>query len=324
MRLPKGRPVLQNAKLEYVHFDHILADAKQERASKISGYLEVIYPDCTEFLFLRRGEPFNAARFTREGREARTINEVVEKAKTATGGMVNLYETSDELIAMTVMTLSAKPLFKGAELGKINVDALFDRLQKSKFNGFLELKKGVELSYVRFRDGEAVKGFFIAKPEVPLTSQALRDLFSALGTGETLVIDAYEETQDSAIEQATPAMVTLFLNTLNRIAQDLAGVVGPTLVKKTLEGSRASVEVRYSFMKDFSVDGTGSVSGNTLTSPTSLAKAFAEWTDTFVESFRALLGKRLDALIQNALKDYRFALKSTGFVESSRLARLME
>jgi hypothetical protein len=39
MRLPKGRPVLQNAKLEYVHFDNILADSKKERASKISGYL---------------------------------------------------------------------------------------------------------------------------------------------------------------------------------------------------------------------------------------------------------------------------------------------
>jgi len=324
MRLPKGRPVLQNAKLEYVHFDNILADSKKERASKISGYLEVIYPDCTEFLFLRRGEPFNASRFTREGREAKTINEVVEKAKVATGGMVNLYETSDELVAMVVMTLTAKPLFKGADLGKINVDALFDRLQKSKFNGFLELRKGVELSYVRFREGEAVKGFFIAKPEVPLTTPALRDLFSALGTGETLMIDAYEETSDTAIEQATPAMVTLFQNTLNRIAQDLAGVVGPTLVKKTLEGSKTAIELRYPFMKDFTVEGNGTVSGNTMTSPTALAKAFAEWTDTFVESFRALLGKRLDQLIQNALKDYRFALRSTGFVEISKLARLMD
>jgi len=324
MRLPKGRPVLQNAKLEYVHFDNILADSKKERASKISGYLEVIYPDCTEFLFLRRGEPFNAARFTRDGREAKNINEVVDKAKIASGGMVNLYETSDELVAMVVMTLSAKPLFKGADLGKINVDALFERLQKSKFNGFLELHKGVELSYVRFREGEAVKGFFIAKPEVPLTSSALRDLFSALGTGEALVIDAYEESPEVAIEQATPAMVTLFLNTINRLAQDLAGVVGPTLVKKTLEGSRMAVEMRYPFLKDFSVDGTGAVSGNTLISPSSLAKAFAEWTDTFVDSFRALLGKRLDQLVQNALKDYRFALRSTGFVESSKLARLME
>jgi hypothetical protein len=324
MRLPKGRPLLQNAKLEYINFDNILADAKKERASKISGYLEIIYPDGTEFLFLRHGEPFNAARFTREGRVAKTIHEVVHNAKTASGGMVNLYETSEELVAMVVMTLTAKPMFKGAGLGKINVDALFEKLQKSRFHGFLELRKGVELSYVRFKDGEAVKGFFIAKPEVPLTTPALRDLFSALGPGETLLIDAYQETQETAFEQATPAMVTLFQNTINRIAQDLADVVGPALVKKILEGSRANLAARYPFLKDFKVEGNGTVTGNTLTSPATLAKAFAEWTDSFAESFRSHLGKRLEPLIKNALRDYRFALKSTGFVESSKLSRLMD
>lgn len=316
--------MLQNAKLEYIAFDNILADAKKERASKISGYLEVIYPDGSEFLFLRRGEPFNAARFTRDGRAAKTIQEVVEKAKTASGGMVNLYETSEELVAMVVATLTAQPMFKGAGLGKINVDALFERLRNSRFNGFLELRKGVELSYVRFKGGEAVKGFFIAKPEVPITTQALRELFSALGPEETLLIDGYEESQETAIEQATPATVTLFQNTINRIAQDLAGVVGPALVKKTLERSRAAIEVRYPFMKDFTVEGNGTVSGNTLTSPATLAKAFAEWTGIFVESFRSLLGRRLEPLVQSSLRDYRYALKSTGFVESFKLSRLME
>lgn len=324
MRLPKGRAILTNAKLEYVHFDNILADAKKERASKISGYLEIIYPDATEFLFLRRGEPFNAARFTRDGREVKTIQEVVERAKNSTGGVVNLYETSDELVTMVTMTFTAKPLFRGADMSKINVDQLFEKFKTGKFTGFLELKKGVELSYVRFKEGEAIKGFFIPKPEVALTTATLREVFNAMGQGEKLVIGAYEETLEGPIEQATPALVSLFLNTINRLAEELSEVVGPTLVRKTLDGSKGSVEIRFQFLKDFTVNEDGKVIGNTLASPESLANAFAEWVDTFVDGFRALLGKRLDNMLITALKDYRFALKSTAFVEHSKLKRILE
>src|SRR5512137_3076069 len=112
MRFPKGKSSLQNAKLEFVHLDNILADNKKERASKISGYIEIIYPDLVDFLYLKKGEPVNAGRFSRAERKQVPISDVIDRAKKSTTGTVSIYETPDELIDMIMATFTVEPKFK--------------------------------------------------------------------------------------------------------------------------------------------------------------------------------------------------------------------
>jgi len=41
------------------NLDNILADNKKEQASKISGYMEIVYPDAVEFLYLKHIPSFS-------------------------------------------------------------------------------------------------------------------------------------------------------------------------------------------------------------------------------------------------------------------------
>ncbi|MEW6685608.1 MAG: hypothetical protein AB1393_05310 [Candidatus Edwardsbacteria bacterium] len=323
MRFPKGRVVLSNAKLEFVNLDNVLADSKKERASKISGYLEILYPEGSEILFLKKGEPVNAARFTREERKILTIIEVIEKAKKSVTGTVNIYETGDELIEMMLATLTLKHLFKDLNVQATDPEKVLSKLAQVKFSGFLELRKGVEVSYVRFKEGNPVTFYPSGKGAEPTEVEGLVKLLISTQIGETpTLVDGYEKLAEIP-EQATPAQITLFVNTLNKIVGEVKNIAGPTLVQKTLLTSKETIAVKYPCVKDLSIDSDSRLSGNILVTPDELSRIFAEWIDLFVDSFRVVLGKRLDTLVQNSFKDYRFALKSTNFGQYSKLKNLL-
>ena len=322
MKFPKGRAVLSNAKLEFVHLDNILADNKKERASKISGYMEVVYPDAVQFLFLKKGEPINAANFTRTERKQMSIGEVIEKAKVSTAGTVSIYETPDELVDMILATFALKPAFRNLDISTLEPDKLFAKLQSVKFDGFLEIRRGFEISYLRFKNGAPSSGYFTWKIE-NLSLDTLKAALKAAATGPgVLVVDAFDKLPEQA-EQASPAQITMHVNAFNKLADELKGIATATLVSKTLVSSQEAATAHYAFLKEFTIDGGLSSPGNVVASPEELGKAFAEWMDIFVDSFRMVLGKRLDGIVQTALKDFRFALKASSFGRHSKLKDLL-
>jgi hypothetical protein len=322
MRFPKGRSNLQNAKLEFVHLDNILADNKKERASKISGYLEIIYPDMVQLLYLKKGEPVNAGHFSRTERKQISIAEVIEKAKKSTTGTVSIYETPDELVDMMLATFTVKPIFKNLDLSNVEPDKLFEKLTSVKFDGFLEIKRGVDISFVRFKEGSPASGYFTWKvdgiaPDV--LKAALKAVANAPGA---LIVDAYDKLPVQA-EQASPAQIELFVKAMNKLMAELRNIAGPTLVSKTIASSKETASVHYAFLKEFEVGEEIKGEGKIVATPEELGKAFAEWMDNFVDSFRIVLGKRLDGIVQTALKDFRFALKSSSFGRYSKLKDLL-
>jgi hypothetical protein len=323
MRFPKGRAVLQNAKLEFVHLDNVLADNKKERASKISGYLEIVYPEAVEFLYLKKGEPVNAGHFNRTERKQMSVAEVIDKAKSSTTGTVSIYETPEELVDMIMATFSVKPAFKNLDLATVETEKVFDKLIGVKFDGFLEIRRGFDMSYLRFKDGAPCSGYFTWKVE-SLGLEVIKAALKQAATGPgAIVVDAFDKIPIMA-EQASQAQVTLFLNALNKIVSELKTIAGPTVVTKTLTSSKEAATVHYPFLNDFDTTaGEAKETGKITATPEELGKAFAEWIDNFVDSFRVVLGKRLDGVVQAALKDFRFALKASSFGRHSKLKDLL-
>lgn len=322
MRFPKGRSNLQNAKLEFVHLDNILADNKKERASKISGYLEIIYPDMVQLLYLKKGEPVNAGHFSRAERKQISIGEVIEKAKKSTTGTVSIYETPDELVDMMLATFTVKPVFKNLDLSSVTPDKLFEKLTAVKFDGFLEIKRGVDISFVRFKEGAPASGYFTWKVD-GIVPEVLKAALKAAATAPgAVIVDAYDKLPVQA-EQASPAQIELFVKAMNKLMAELKNIAGPTLVSKTIASSKEAAGVHYEFLKEFQVGDEIRGEGKVVATPEELGKAFAEWMDNFVDSFRIVLGKRLDGIVQGALKDFRFALKSSSFGRYSKLKDLL-
>ncbi len=322
MRFPKGRSNLQNAKLEFVHLDNILADNKKERASKISGYLEIIYPDMVQLLYLKKGEPVNAGQFSRTERRQIAIGEVIEKAKKSTTGTVSIYETPDELVDMMLATFTVKPVFKNLDLSNVTPDKLFEKLTAVKFDGFLEIKRGVDVSFVRFKEGAPASGYFTWKVD-GIAPDVLKAALKAAATAPgAVIVDAYDKLPVQA-EQASPAQIELFVKAMNKLMAELKNIAGPTLVSKTIASSKEAAAVHYEFLKEFQVGDEIKGEGKIVATPEELGKAFAEWMDNFVDSFRIVLGKRLDGIVQGALKDFRFALKSSSFGRYSKLKDLL-
>ena len=98
MKFPRGRPLLENARLEFLNLENVLSASKRERAHRISGYISIFYPDTVELIFLKEGEPFNAARISQTERSIVPINEVVEKAKKASSMRYNPIELSEDAL----------------------------------------------------------------------------------------------------------------------------------------------------------------------------------------------------------------------------------
>jgi len=322
MRFPKGKANLQNAKLEFVHLDNILADNKKERASKISGYIEIIYPDLVDFMYLKKGEPVNAGRFSRTERKQVAISDVIERAKKSTVGTVSIYETPDELIDMIMATFSVEPKFKNLDLTSVEPDKLFEKLSSVKFDGFVEVKRGVDISYIRFKEGIPSAGYFTWKVE-SMQLDVLKAALKAAATAPGAVVcDGYDKLPVMA-EQASPAQISLFVNALNKVVTEMRNAAGPTVVTKTLASSKDSATIHYPFLKDFNVGDVIAEQEKVLATAEEVGRAFAEWMDIFVDSFRMVLGRQLDAIVQNALKDSRFALKSSSFGRHSKLKDLL-
>jgi len=318
MIFPRSRAVLENAKLSFVNFDNVLVASKKERASKISGYISLTYPDTVELIFLRLGEPVNAARFSKKGRAIIPINEAINKAKSSHFGIAGIYEVPGEVISMILSTIKSKPVYKDISTASSKPEDILASLKKVKFTGFVEARKGVEVSYISFKEGEAAKAYSPRGVMDFSTDKFLK----LLSMEKNLLLDAYEEAPEK-LEQATPALIMLFLKMLNGMTREFSSETAKPLVAKFLKASKEEAEKKCSIIKDFTISDDMKVSGETLTSPDELSKSFAEWISIFIESFRSILGDRTDDIIANAIKDYRFAIKTTGFFKHAGLKKFL-
>jgi hypothetical protein len=322
MKFPKKRAILENAKLDFVNIDNVLGASKKERASKIAGYVLLKYPNDYDIILLREGEPINAGRFTRTGRKIVPIEEVVNKAKESTSGLISVYETAPEVIRMILTSLREKPIFKDKDVSEVDIVKLIKKLIELKYQGFFEIRKGISISYVSFENGYAKNGYFSEQLEVPLSNEEfLKTLLKASET-EGVKISAFKVVV-SAQEQAPPSAISLFINVLTDLTKRISLIVGDSLAKRTISMTFDKARELYEWLGSFTIKGL-TIDGTAAVSSQDLADGFAYLIKDLIEFYKPILGSRINEIVKKTLKDYRFALKNLGFYKKHGMGKYEE
>jgi hypothetical protein len=317
MVFPKGNLVLNNAPVQYVNFDNILNQAKKTREGRLMGYIEIRYPESNEYLFFKDGETISAGVFKENELNEHPLAQVLEKAKKAHQGVVNIYMIDEELLNIIMALFKEKPLFSNKKISNIDLNVLFNKLETLKFSGFLSLNKSNKYSFVKFKEGNPQIIYPLKKNKRKINKENLRSLLES----EDMLISAYKGKEMS--EQVNPALIELFLKFFNSLIKSFFEVVGVSLVRKTLIPSYENACQNLEILKNFKIeDDLNIVYEPFIATDEEIIKAFATWIDQFSDAIFVVLGRKTDEIIHNSLKDYRFALKKSGFFKYSKLSRL--
>lgn len=313
MKFPRKRAILENAKLDFVNIDNVLSASKKERASKISGYVMLKYPNSYDIILLRDGEAINAGRFTSKGREILPIEQVVAKSKSSSSGLVSVYETDAEVVRMILSAMREKPIFKDKDVSEVDIVKLIKKLIELKYSGFFEIRKGISFSFVSFENGYAKKGYFSDKLGVPLSNEEfLKTLLKASET-QGVKLSAFKIVIASD-EQAPPSAITLFLNVVSDLTKKIAEIVGDSLSKRTFSMAFDKTKEIFEWMTGFQVNGL-ELEGTAAVTSKDLTEGFSYLLKDLIEFYKPILGVRIEDIVKEILKDYRFALKNLGFYQ---------
>jgi hypothetical protein len=315
MKLPKGRPILENTRLEFINLDNVLTASKRERAHRISGYISIIYPETEELIFLKQGEPFNAARLSMKERTIIPIAEVIEKAKKATSGILSEYATDEVLLNMIITSITNQPIKAGIDLNRLQPKILIDKLKTTKFDGFIWIKAGIEESYIAFKQGEFL-GLYAAG-----TNEKIQDenIVSKYLTKPNITIAIFDRIEVGMPVQATPAQVEMFCKIIAAMMKNYSKPLGNTMVLKTVIMAKSTAQKEYPFISEFQIDADFNITAKLVIEPKVLARGIARWMDLIFESFSTILGKESENIAKKVLNDYRFALMSLNFFDYTKL-----
>lgn len=315
MKFPKGRPILENTRLEFINLDNVLSASKRERAHRISGYISIIYPESEELIFLRQGEPFNAARVNQKERRIISITEVIEKAKKANSGILSEYATDEILLNLIISSITILPIKADVDLSRLQPKIFIDKLKSTKFDGFIWIRCGLEESFISFAKGE-IGGCYVAG-----TGDKLQDdneiINILLKPGTTISI--FDRIETMTTTQATPAQVDMFCKIFSSLFRSYAHPIGNTMVLKAIMIAKSTAQKDFFFIDEIKIAPDLSVSGKMIIEPKVLSQGMARWFDLIYESFSTLLGKESEVIAKKVLNDYRFALKSLNFFDHTKL-----
>jgi hypothetical protein len=314
MKFPRGKPILENTRLEFINIDKLLSASKRERAHRISGYISILYHDMVELILLKEGEPFNAIRISPNVREIVPINEVVEKAKRSNHGILAEYAVDETLLNLIISSVILKPMKADIDLSRVQPKIFLDKLKTTKFNGFIVAKSGIGESFICFNNGD-IAGCYVTGSTKQLTGDAI---LTFLNTPK-LTITVFDHVEEVAAKQATPAQFDMFRKIFSSLLQGYAHPLGQTLVLKTVMMAKATVQKEFPFIEQCKIGSDLTITGNFAVDPKILAQGMARWFDLIVESFSTLLGKESEVIAKKVVHDYRFALKSVEFFEYSKL-----
>ncbi len=317
MVFPKGNLILNNAPVQFVNFDNILNQSKKARDGHLMGYIEIKYPDRFEYLFFKDGQTISAGVCLENRLEEHPLAKVLDKAKKAHQGFVNIYMIDEDLLNIIMALFKEKPLFSDKKIENVDLNVLFNKLESVNFSGFLSLNKSNKYSFVRFREGEPQVIYPLKKSKRKIDKKTLVSLLES----EDMLVSAYKGKQLK--EQVSPALIELYLKFFNSLITAFIDVVGVSLVRKTLVPAYENASNNLDILKSFSIEDDLKITYQPfLATDEEITIAFASWIDQFSDAIFVVLGRKTDEIIHSSLKDYRFALKSSHFFEYSKLSRL--
>ncbi|MEO0160960.1 MAG: hypothetical protein ABIL39_00300 [candidate division WOR-3 bacterium] len=315
MKLPKGRPILENTRLEFINLDNVLTASKRERAHRISGYISIIYPEMEELIFLKLGEPFNAARLSLQERSIIPIAEVIEKAKKATSGILSEYATDEILLNMIITSITNQPIKAGIDLNRLQPKILIDKLKSTKFDGFIWIKSGIEESFIAFQQGELIGLYAAGSAERVQDENVIANFLNRPNS----IISIFDRIEVGMPVQATPAQVEMFCKIISSLMKNYARPLGNAMVLKTVIMAKSTAQKEYPFINEFQIDPDFNITAKLVIEPRILARGIARWLDLIFESFSTILGKESENIAKKVLNDYRYALMSLNFFDYTKI-----
>jgi hypothetical protein len=311
-RFPHEVAYLPRTKLSYVNLPGILGDGKRDRTARVPGFVAVQLGERCYLIFLRNGEPFQAACVEPHARAQVALAEVVRIAGTESergeGGQIAYYGASEAQLRAMLATLVHPPVPCAEGLDPRRPDLLFPHLRERRFSGVVELCQCSSLQYLVFQDGGFHKGYFSDHSGTPAT-EALRSLF---GSGKELCITLYPPLEDLPV-QANPGLVDLYRRVIGGTMRDLGTVMGEAGSMALMRRAQEAAAGREPVVAAFILTEEGRVRGDPVATPRGLTEAAAAWITEALIAAAEHGGVEPAEVLARVARDSRFVLEEQGF-----------
>lgn len=313
-RFPHEVAYLPQTKLSYVNLPGILSDGKRDRTARVPGFVAVQLGDRCHLIFLRQGEPFQAARIGPEGHAQVALAEVLRIAGTESergeNGRIAYYGAPEEQLRAMLATFlhPSVPCGEGVEPGK--PDHLFPALRERRFSGVVELCDARVVQYLVFRDGAYRTGYFCERDSTIPVGDFLRSLFRNAGSG--LRVSLYPAL-DQLLAQASPGLVDLYRRIVGGVVREASAPVGREAGMGLVRLAQEAAAARYPPLAAFVLTENGRVRGDPVAPPRLLTEAVAAWVSEALIAASEQYGLDPAETLSRVTHDSRFVLTEEGF-----------
>jgi hypothetical protein len=310
LTFPQAGRLIHRTRLGFIHLDNVLTFAKRDRDGRIDGYLTAYLPDECVFVFVRGGDPVNAATLQPSGRQVITITEALKHMRAeAERGEVSYCAAPLEQLAWMYQSC-AVPL----QTRLVDADqpgALFPVLQQEAVTGVVELISNGRVSYLRFDRGKFGGGYFCDKPDAMPIARFVETLFERGPDGRTPALSAsvFPPATDLPA-QAPDALIQTYRELYWRIVDGIEKEF-PGEAKRRARKVSAGLSAHRALAL-LSV-ARGSPIPDAVVRPDELASALTEWSRELLQGVEVMMPGAAPRILREATQEHRYVLQSAGF-----------
>ena len=311
LAFPQAGRLIHRTRLAFIHLDNVLTFAKRDRDGRIDGYLIAYLPDECLLVFVRGGDPVNAASLQPSGRQVITITEALKhmRAETERGEFAYCAAPLEQLAWM--YQSCAVPL-QSRFVDPEQPGALFPVLQHEAVTGVVELISNGRVSYVRFDGGRFGGGYFCDKPEDMPVARFVETLFERGADGRAPVIAAqmFPPAPDLPA-QAPDALIHTYRELYWRIVDGIDEEF-PGEAKRRASKVCTGILDAHKALALLSV-ARGAAIPDAVVRPDELASALTDWSRQLLEGVEVMMPGAAPRILREATQEHRFLLQSAGF-----------
>lgn len=313
-RFPYEVAYLPQTRLSYVNLPGLLNDGKRDRTARVSGFVGVQLGERCYLIFLRGGEPFQAAQLDPSCRRQVAVAEVVRIAGTESergeGGQIGYYGAPEAQLQAMLATILNPPSPPGDGVDFSRPDQLFPTLRERRFSGVVEMADGGTLQYLVFQDGGYRAGYLCQRDPSVSVSDFVRSLFQTAGAG--LRVALYPPLHGLP-EQAGPGLVDLYRRIVGGVMRELSGPMGREGAQEAVRRAQQAVAARRPVVAGYELSDDGRVRGDPVATPQLLTEAVAEWVSTTLIAASDYHAVDPADIVERVARDSRFVLAEQGF-----------
>ncbi|NIA22804.1 MAG: hypothetical protein GWP03_01340 [Proteobacteria bacterium] len=299
MKLPRKRKIFENLPINYIDLNSILNAGKVRRADKFHSYIQLIYPEEVQFVFLIEGEFYLAVKHTDQF--SPIPYEYVEKRKKSSErGFCSFYEIDSNLAKLLTTALPVKP------------DHSFD-MEEDAFTfdgntGIMLVNYSIEHGIYYIKKGHLAYGYL--QEEKAQGEIKTQELF----TGNTIHSINYYIREPVMQKIVTPHIRKLMTGLLSNLINGYIEKAGIVKVESYLSSSKEAAEKKYPFFHNVILNRTNIID-NALADEETYVKGYAEWVKRFITHFYKIVPhEQNNKILAKAIYDYRFVLEKIKFI----------